>query len=117
MPVSISRAPATDKAGVISGLMGNPSMSVVFAVVIFNDPLGIGAAVMKEVLDGEVGALVVIDDAAAPFVTVPVDVLTSLPLADNDRLKELRLDETPLIDWGIFSNVFDAAAGAVEVCS
>lgn len=97
--------------------MGNPSISVVFVVVIFNEPLGIGAAVTKEVLDGEVGALVVIDDAATPFVNVPEDVLTSLPLVDNDRLEELRLDETSLTDWGLFSGVFDAAAGAVEVSS
>ena len=97
--------------------MGNPSISVVFVVVMFNEPLGIGAAVMKELLDGEVGALVIIDDAAAPFANALGDVLTSLPLADNGRLEELILDETSLIDCGILSNVFDAAAGAVEVCS
>lgn len=97
--------------------MGNPSISVVFVVVIFNEPLGIGVAVMKEVLDGEVGALVVIDDAAASFVNALADVLTSLLLAANDRLDELRLDETSLIDCCVFPGVFEAAAGAVEVCS
>lgn len=97
--------------------MGNPPIIVVFVVVIFNEPLGIGAAVMNDVLDGEVGALVVVDDAAAPFVPAPDDVLTSLLLADNDGLEELRLDETSLIDWSVFSGDFDAAAGAVEVCS
>ncbi len=96
--------------------MGNPSISVVFVVVIFNEPLGIGAAVMKEVLDDEIGALVVADDAAAPFVNARDDVLASLPLADNDRLEELRLDETSLVDCGVFSGIFDVAAGAVEVC-
>lgn len=85
--------------------------------MIFNEPFGIGAAVMNEVLDSEVGALMVIDDAAALFVNALDDVLTSLLLADNDRLEELRLDETSLIDCGVFSGVFEAAAGAVEVCS
>ena len=116
MPVSISRAPATDKAGVISGRMGNPSISVVFVVVIFKEPFGIGVAVIKEVLDDEIGALLVIDDAAAPFVSA-LDVLTSLPLADDGRLDGMRLDETSLIDCGVFPDVFDAAAGAVEACS
>ena len=116
VPVSISRAPATDKAGVISGRMGNPSISVVFVVVIFKEPFGIGVAVIKEVLDDEVGALLVIDDAAAPFVSA-LDVLTSLPLADDGRLDGLRLDETSLMDCGVFPDVFDAAAGAVETCS
>ena len=78
--------------------MGNPSISVVFVVVIFNEPLGIGAAVMNEVLDDEVCTLAVADDAAAPFVNALDDVLTSLLLADNDRLEELRLDETSLVD-------------------
>ena len=86
-------------------------------VVIFNEPFGIGAAVMREVLDREVGALVVIDDAAALSVNALDDVLTSLLLADNDRLEELRLDETSSIDCGVFTGVFETAAGAVEVCS
>ena len=116
VPVSISRAPATDKAGVISGWIGNPSMIVVFVVVIFNEPFGIGVAVMKPVLDVEVGTLLVIDDAAAPFVNA-LDVPASLPLADDERLEGLRLDELSLMDCGVFAGVFDAAAGAVAVCS
>ena len=90
-------------------------MNVVFVVVIFNEPFGIGVAVMKEVLDIEVGTLV-IDDAAASFVDAR-DVLTSLPLADDEMLEGLRLDEPSLMDCGVFPGVFDAAAGAVGVCS
>lgn len=96
--------------------MGNPSITVVFVVVIFNEPFGIGVAVMKEELDVEVGRLLVIDDAAAPFVDA-LDVLTSLPLADDKMLEGLRLDEPSLMDCGVFPGVFDAAAGAVEVGS
>lgn len=87
-----------------------------FAVVIFKEPFGIGVAVIKEVLDVEVIASLVIDDDAAPFVDA-LDVLTSLPLADDERLEGLGLDEPSLIDCGVFPGVFDAAAGAVEVCS
>ena len=85
-------------------------------VVIFNEPFAIGVAVMKPVLDVEVGALLVIDDDAAPFVNA-LDVLTSLPVGDDERLEGLRLDEPSLMDCGVFPGVFDAVAEAVEICS
>ena len=102
MPVSIRSAPATDRAGVIAGRMGNPSISVVFVVVMFNEPLGIGVAVTKEVLDEETGILVLLAGVpAALLVIAPCDVLTSLSLTEDDGLGKPKADDAPPVVCGV----------------
>ena len=95
MPVSMRSAPATDKAGVISGWIGSPSICVVFVVVTFNEPLGIGVAVTKRMLDGP---LEFVDVPEALFVPAADEALA--PLTEDDGFAESAVNEASLVDFG-----------------
>ena len=98
MPVSMRSAPATDNAGVISGWIGSPSICVVFVVVTFNEPLGIGVAVTKRMFDDDDGPLEFLDVPEALFVPAADEVLA--PLTEDDGFAELAVDEASLVDFG-----------------
>ena len=98
--MSIRIAPATDKAGVISGWIGKPSIWVVFVVVMFNEPLGIGVAVTMGVLTEDAGPLFAVGVAEALSLPGADEVLTSVALTKVIGLAEPPAEETSLDEFG-----------------
>ena len=95
--------------------MGSPSICVTLVVVIFNEPFGIGVAVMNEVPDGEVEELAVADVPKASLLSALGDVLTSLPLTEEDGFEGKTLGDSSLVGRGVAWDVAGPAAIAAEL--
>ena len=95
--MSMRNAPATDRAGVIAGWIGSPSICVVLEVVIFNEPLGIGVAVNKGGLDDDDGPLAFVDVPEALLLPMVDERLA--PLTEGNGLPRLAVDEASLVDF------------------
>lgn len=107
-------APATDKAGVIWGWMGNPSMCVEFEVlVMFSEPFGIGDAVTPaKVLEA-------IDASKVLSVPLPNEAVAAAPLEEGDGIERSVWLETVLVDFEdsirlLLGDVVDAAAEVIS---